>query len=619
MEKIRELQAQAREFERMGQHAAALELYGRILEEPAGDREGSVWARAASMRLALGREAEAVESYAAAVDRYAEAGLHNLALSYCQRLLRLDDSRTEALLRFGRLAAGRGYSRDARHGFVEYADRIAAAGDVDGAVAALREYLRVFASDTAVRRRVTELTGEEEPEEPAQPLGMTEGALPGLLTHADEPASAPPGHRPETQPGASDQESGGLAPLEGFEPTNAGETWGGGEPPAPPMLDWPQSRAGEEGQEEDEGEGEGAEPLPLLGVEPEQRGTGDLPPLYTPPEAPPETLPSFPPTPITGGGASVDPLERARQRVMEDPTSVSARRDLVALLRSRNDPGLASALVDAEQVFASGDRHADALEFVEQLARLRPDDTALQQRRVERALLAGNRAALVAAYLALAARHEAELDTAKARDSLRKVLELDPANEEARAALGSATAAAAPPRDYIDLGELVLADAPDAVTRFQVAIGEPTGDEESDFAEILDLFRKKVSESLDPKDAASHYDLGLAFKEMGLLDDAIVHLQSALRGGASPLATLEVLGQCFVLKGQLSLAARVFERATRLEGVGDSDLVGVRYGLARCQEDLDQAEEARSNYERVVSVDLSFRDAAARLAALDSR
>jgi tetratricopeptide (TPR) repeat protein len=238
---------------------------------------------------------------------------------------------------------------------------------------------------------------------------------------------------------------------------------------------------------------------------------------------------------------------------------------------------------------------------------------------VERALLAGNRPALIEAYLALAARYEAELDTGRARDALRHVLELDPANEQARAALGSVSPAATPPRDYIDLGELILAGAPDEVTRFQVAIGEPTGDEESDFAEILALFRRKVSESLDPKDAASHYDLGLAFKEMGLLDDAIVHLQSALRGGASPLATLEVLGQCFVLKGQLSLAARVFERATRLDGVGDSDLVGVRYGLARCQEDLGQLEEARSNFERVVAVDLSFRDAAARLSALDSR
>src|SRR5690606_13912929 len=181
-----------------------------------------------------------------------------------------------------------------------------------------------------------------------------------------------------------------------------------------------------------------------------------------------------------------------------------------------------------------------------------------------------------------------------------------------------APASPSPAREYVDLGELILSAVPEQATRFHVAALEPTGDEESDFEEILNLFRQKISESLDPKDAASHYDLGLAFKEMGLLDDAIVHLQSGLRGGASPLATLEVLGECFIAKGQLSLAARVFERATRLDGVGDSDLVGVLYGLARCQEELGQHEEARGTFERVIAVDLSFRDAAGRLEYLQS-
>ena len=66
------------------------------------------------------------------------------------------------------------------------------------------------------------------------------------------------------------------------------------------------------------------------------------------------------------------------------------------------------------------------------------------------------------------------------------------------------------------------------------------------------------------------------------------------------LATLEMLGECFVLKGQTSLAARVFERATRLEGVGDCPhvaldiLSGTEH--ARCIDSrLKGFVEARSN------------------------
>ena len=163
MENLRDLQAQARNLERSGQHAAALELYGRIVEEPAGDREGVVWARVARLQLAMGRDSDAADSYAAAAERYQATGLANLALSCCQHSLRVDESRPEMLLRFGQLSADQGYPRDARHGYVEYADRAAAAGDAAGAARALREYLARFPSDDAVRRRLTELTGVDEP------------------------------------------------------------------------------------------------------------------------------------------------------------------------------------------------------------------------------------------------------------------------------------------------------------------------------------------------------------------------------------------------------------------------------------------------------------------------
>jgi tetratricopeptide (TPR) repeat protein len=602
MENLKDLQDQARNFERAGQHAAALELYGRILQEPAGDRDGNMWARAGNVRVALGREAEAAESYAVAIDRYAAAGLDNLALSFCQRLLRLDSDRPEILLRFGQLSAARGYVRDSRHGYVEYAEHAAGAGNTAAAVAALRDYLLRFPTDAAVRGRISELTGEEEPEPTRipEPAAQAEGPLPGLMPTAEGEAHAvdrPVGEGPDSEspvppPDRAEAAADSYGVLEGFEPTQA-EQGTDAESGTAAHPRW--GEAGEEAVSENDEDEEVAEPLPLLGTD-------------------------SAPTRWQGGepSPSVDPLEEARRRAAAEPTNIAVRRDLVLLLEARGDAGLEMALIDAERDFADAERPTEALEFVEHLARRRPNDTTLQQRRVERALRAGDRPALIRAYLALAGRFDAELDSARSQESLRRVLEIDPANEDARAALASATAASIPPQDYVDLGELILSGGPEEATRFQVAIGDPTGDEANDFAEILQLFRKKVSESLDPKDATSHYDLGLAFKDMGLYEDAIVHLQSALRGGANPLATLEVLGDCFVHKGQISLASRVFERAIRLDDVADSDLVGVLYGLARCQEELGQIEAAVANFERVIAVDLAFRDAANRLEALSS-
>ncbi|HEU0051878.1 MAG TPA: tetratricopeptide repeat protein, partial [Longimicrobium sp.] len=244
----------------------------------------------------------------------------------------------------------------------------------------------------------------------------------------------------------------------------------------------------------------------------------------------------------------------------------------------------------------------------------------------------GDRDALVEAYLALGRHLLASGNRAKGEAVFQRVLELHPENSEARATLGQAAPHARgaepeapeapakpdPNADYIDLSELILGDeaARETTTRFVVEEREPSGDEERDFAEMLAHFRQKVAENIEVEDAGSHYDLGLAFKEMGLLDEAIAEFQVALRGGANALATLELLGQCFVEKGQYAVASRVLDRALRLTGVADADLVGVLYELGRAEEALGRPRQAAEYYERALAVDIRFRDTARRLEAL---
>ncbi|HEX5724486.1 MAG TPA: tetratricopeptide repeat protein, partial [Longimicrobiaceae bacterium] len=173
------------------------------------------------------------------------------------------------------------------------------------------------------------------------------------------------------------------------------------------------------------------------------------------------------------------------------------------------------------------------------------------------------------------------------------------------------------PPDYIDLSTLILGDEQaEPTTRFVVEEKEPSGDEDRDFAEMLAHFRQKVAENIEVEDSSSHYDLGLAFKEMGLVDEAIAEFQVALRGGANPLATLELLGQCFVEKGQYAVASRVLDRALRLPNASDADLVGVLYQLGRSEEALGRPATAIEYYERVLSVDIRFRDTSRRIEAL---
>jgi len=290
-------------------------------------------------------------------------------------------------------------------------------------------------------------------------------------------------------------------------------------------------------------------------------------------------------------------------------------------------PGL---LEELHRSLAARGMYREAVDPISALIRLRPGDPVLLQKRVEYAFRSGDREEQVVAYLALGRHFAAAGEGPKGEAVFRRVLELDPGNQEAAAAVpparGGRAAPAAPARpaapahEYIDLAALVLGDEADreGSTRFVVEEREPSGDEDRDFAEMLAHFRQKVAENIEVEDSTSHYDLGLAFKEMGLIDEAIAEFQVALRGGANPLATLELLGQCFVEKAQYAVAERVLERALRLPGASEVDLVGVLYQLARAEEALGRPGEAMEHYERVLSVDIRFRDTARRIEALRS-
>lgn len=170
---------------------------------------------------------------------------------------------------------------------------------------------------------------------------------------------------------------------------------------------------------------------------------------------------------------------------------------------------------------------------------------------------------------------------------------------------------------YVDLSDLLgVAEEQKRETRFFVQETNPTGDEDRDFAELLAQFKEKLKESLSHDDIGSHYDLGLAFKEMGLLDEAISEFQIALRAGDDRLKIFEELGQCFLLKRQYNIAVKVLSRALQFEPDDEIELIGVYYHLGRAYEELGHRERAMDAYERVVGLDINFQDVSDRMARL---
>ena len=137
--------------------------------------------------------------------------------------------------------------------------------------------------------------------------------------------------------------------------------------------------------------------------------------------------------------------------------------------------------------------------------------------------------------------------------------------------------------------------------------------EEADFTDMLEKFKAGVAANVDDEDFDSHYDLGIAYKEMGLIEEAIAEFQKALRGATQRIRAYEALGQCFIDRNDFDTAITVLGRALREPGMEDEDLIGVLYLLGFASEGSKKPRDAAAYYQRVFAIDIDFRDVAKRL------
>ena len=336
-----------------------------------------------------------------------------------------------------------------------------------------------------------------------------------------------------------------------------------------------------------------------------------------------------------------------------DPDDNSVRRRLAeAMLESGDRDGGLRELETAMVGFERSDDLSAASKIADEIVLLNPASVRHHQKRVEYAFRTNERGRLIEAYLQLAEALFRAGQAEKSRAIYQRVIDLSPDDPRARAALESfpapepapepvaapskarqtsampraSTSAPAAPTplpatsddEYINLGDWLRDDETPKDTRMVVDEEEPTGDEEADFQDMLRKFKQGISENVEEEDHQSHYDLGVAYKEMGLLDEAISEFQKALRAPSNRVPTYEALGLCFIEKEQYPMAATILGRALHEQGMSENQLIGVLYLLGRCAQERGQRDAAIEYYQRVFVIDIQFQDVGDRLSAVES-
>jgi pilus assembly protein FimV len=141
--------------------------------------------------------------------------------------------------------------------------------------------------------------------------------------------------------------------------------------------------------------------------------------------------------------------------------------------------------------------------------------------------------------------------------------------------------------------------------------------------EVFDEFRAELGEmGAEDEDLETHYNLGVAFREMGLLEEAIGEFQKVAKANdrgkafryAMQCSTL--LGLAFMEKGQPDIAAIWYERALHTPGLDSESKLALRYDLGVAQESAGELEAALKSFSQVYAVNIDYRDVAERIASL---
>jgi tetratricopeptide (TPR) repeat protein len=156
---------------------------------------------------------------------------------------------------------------------------------------------------------------------------------------------------------------------------------------------------------------------------------------------------------------------------------------------------------------------------------------------------------------------------------------------------------------------------------------QPRPSIDAGLADVFEEFRVAAEDEEDAPaaDYETHYNMGLAYKEMDLLDEAVREFQTAVGlsmpkdGTPRYLQCCNLLGHCFMQKGLPKAAVIWFKKGLDAPGHSEDEYQALRYELAAAFEQMGDLNQAIDAFTEVYSVDVAYRNVAEKLQDLQER
>jgi tetratricopeptide (TPR) repeat protein len=162
----------------------------------------------------------------------------------------------------------------------------------------------------------------------------------------------------------------------------------------------------------------------------------------------------------------------------------------------------------------------------------------------------------------------------------------------------------------------------DLAAELESELGEEAEDvslseEEQSLEEIFKEFKKGVEQQLDSEDYDTHYNLGIAYKEMGLIDESISEFQLASKDPKRAVECASMLGLCFLEKGMPQLAIKWYRKGLEMPEITEEEHVGLLYDLGSVYMEVGDTDNAQKAFMEVYGMNGNYRDIVSRIKQLE--
>jgi tetratricopeptide (TPR) repeat protein len=210
----------------------------------------------------------------------------------------------------------------------------------------------------------------------------------------------------------------------------------------------------------------------------------------------------------------------------------------------------------------------------------------------------------------------------EAKDIIVNILEDVPDSPRAKHMLARIEAReAGEPEPLAPWQEQILDEVEDALDDFDLGeeTASPMDDLQVSMEEVLSQFKEGVAKAVSDDDADTHFDLGIAYREMGLSSEAISEFQLAANSSGKAADAKHMVGLCQVDTGAFDDALATFDEVLAMDGLPDKQRAANSYQRGVCLEELSRFDEAISAFEEAQGLDSKLADVAARIANAESK